>query len=168
MPDVVDSDGQRRDDLIFELVRDRVKGEWDRSMAIDSKAGNLIGFTSIVIGLLLGGVSLNITLLAQSSVLSAVYFTGVGILLLSIFFSLLVIKTRTWTLVPDVKRLLDYYVSRSYQELLRSNAATMADAVKLSERNNTSKARFTHYSWYFLLSGLILVFLFMVLYISSV
>jgi hypothetical protein len=154
MPNVVDSDANRRDDLIFELIRDRVKGEWDRSMAVDGKAGNLIGFTSVVIGLLLSAVSLNVTILSQSSILSAIYFTGVGILLLSIFFSLMVIKIRAWTLVPDVKRLLDYYVSRSYQELLQSNAATMADAIKISERNNTSKARYTQYSWYFLLSVL--------------
>jgi hypothetical protein len=70
-------------------------------------------------------------------------------------------------LVPDVKRLLEYYVTKTYQELLRSNAATMADAVKLSEQNNRHKARYAQYGWYLLLSGLIMVFIFMVLYTLS-
>jgi hypothetical protein len=162
-----DTDENRRDDLIFELIKDRIKGERERSIGLDNKAGNLIGFTSVVIGLLLGTISLKLDILIHNPLLSITYFIGIGVLLLSIFFSLMVIKIRGWIIVPNVRHLLDYYTAKTHQELLRRNAATMANAVGVSERNNGNKARYTQWSWCSLLSGLVMVFIFMLLYILT-
>ena len=43
--------------LIFDLIKRRFGGEIYRANELDSKAGNMAGFVSVVIGLLLGGNS---------------------------------------------------------------------------------------------------------------
>jgi hypothetical protein len=45
----------KRDDLIFDLIKRRFDAERDTSNNLDSKASSLIGFVSIVVGLVLGG-----------------------------------------------------------------------------------------------------------------
>lgn len=164
----VSGDERNRDDLIFQLISQRLNGEGARSNGLDNKAGNLIGFTSVVIGLLLGSITLKFTILVENPILSFPYFLGIGVLLLSICFSLMVIKVRSWTVVPNVKYLLKNYTTVPYSEVLRRNAGTMADAVEKAESHNANKARYIEFSWYSLLSGLILVFVFMILYVVGV
>ena len=44
---------QKRDELIFDLIKRRFDNEWQRVDALDTKAGTLIGFISIVVSLTL-------------------------------------------------------------------------------------------------------------------
>ena len=47
----------KRDELIFDLIKRRFDGEIDRANKLDSKAGSMVGFVSVVVGLTLGGGS---------------------------------------------------------------------------------------------------------------
>jgi hypothetical protein len=174
-----DSNGRNldknRDDLIFDLIRKRFDNERERTNNLDGKAHNLVGYTSVVVGLLLGGGSLlsggeifkSSTFLSNSS-FAVIYFIGVSLLLISIGFALTALKIRRWSVVPNVQTLINDYTLLSYSEVLQRNAGEMAKAVVNSEEKNNNKAKSVEWSWYFLIAGLSIVFTSVILFTASI
>jgi hypothetical protein len=156
---------KERDDLIFELINRRYDSEHARTNNLDSKANSLIGFTSIVVGLILGAGTMDILKLLHAQSAIVIYFIGIATLLLSIGFSLWSFRVRSWIMVPKVQTLIEKYTTKSYDEVLKRNAGEMAKAVAFSEVQNNNKAKLIEYSWYCLLIGLTLIFIFMLFYI---
>lgn len=139
-----DSD-RKRDDLIFELIKRRFDNEGERTNSLDGKAGNFVGFVSVVVGLLLGGGSLllggnifGFSAILSNHILALLYFLGIGSLLASIVSSLFALRIRKWIMVPHVKTLISDYVMLPYSEVLQRNAGEMAKAVLKSAFVNTS------------------------------
>jgi hypothetical protein len=92
-------DNEKRDSLIFELIKRRFDSEGERTNNLDGKAGNLVGFVSVLVGLLLGagsllsgGEILKSSILLSSHVLTLPYFVGVASLLTSIGCALIALK----------------------------------------------------------------------------
>ncbi len=156
-----------RDKLIFDLVTRRLDSEWQRINDLDTKATNLIGFISVVVGLLLGAGTFKLSTLSQNTPLSVVYFIGVGLLLVSIGLALGGFKVRKWHDVPNTRYLIDNYTSLPYDEVLKRNAGEMANVVTEMEITNNKKARLINTSWYLLISGLSVVFIFIILFILT-
>lgn len=152
----------KRDEFIFELIRTRMDNEFERSDNLDNKANNIIGFTSLIVGILVGIGTLD-TFKTELHY-SFIYLIGIGILLTSILFSLWAFKIRKWIMVPQVQTLLAKYTNVEYEEVLRRNAGEMAKAVMISEKNNYKKAKFLTLSWYFLISGLSILFIFIIVF----
>lgn len=156
---------EKRNELIFDLVKKRFDSERERARDLDGKANNLIGFISIVVGLLLGGAgTFKFALPLPNLPLSILYFIGVGILLASIGFALAAFKIRNWIVVPNMRTLITKYVTAPYEEVLKRNAGEMAKAVINSEIQNDTKAKLIEWSWYLLISGLSMVFIFVFAY----
>lgn len=159
-----------RDDLIFDLIKGRVETELKRTNNLDSKAGSLVGFVSILTGLLLGGGSVllggqvNNLRLDLADFKSDLYFFGVALLLVSIGLSLFALRVRRWIAVPNVTTLIEQYTELSYEEVLKRNAGEMAKSVTDSEKQNNAKASFLEYSWALLISGLIITFISIILF----
>ena len=154
-----------RDNLIFDLIKRRYDNEWQRINNLDGKANSLVGYISLVTGFLLGSATFAMSsALICRPFLSSVYFTGIGILILSIVLALLATRVRTWPNVPNVKVLLESYTSEPYDVVLKTNAATMADAIGEIEVQNNMKAMYINRCWYFLIGGLILVLIFVILF----
>ncbi|HZD35823.1 MAG TPA: hypothetical protein VE130_11525 [Nitrososphaeraceae archaeon] len=154
-----------RDELIFELIKKRYDNEWQRITNLDNKASNLVGYVSLVAGLLLGSATFTLSSsLVCKPILSSAYFIGIAVLLSSIVSALLASRVRKWPNVPNVQVLLDSYTTLPYDEVLKSNAATMASAIEKIELQNNRKASLINWSWYFLISGLTLVLSFVILY----
>jgi cytochrome c biogenesis protein CcdA len=159
-----DSDAEKqRDDLIFDLIKRRYDGEIERINNLDNKAGNLIGLTGVIAGFLLGASTLTASTLSRNAILSIIYFIGIGILLVSIGLALWSVRVRKWAAVPDVATLLEKYTNLSYSEVLQSNAGEMKKAVEKAEIQNEQKAKLIGLSWYLLISGLTLVFIFLLI-----
>ena len=100
-------EGEKRDSLIFDLIKRRFDSESDRTKNLDDKAGNLVGFVSVLVGLLLGagsilsgGEILKSSILISSLGLNLPYFVGVASLLTSIGCALIALKIRRWITVP--------------------------------------------------------------------
>jgi hypothetical protein len=154
-----------RDNLIYDLVKRRYDSEWQRINNLDGKANSLVGYISLVTGFLLGSATFAMSsALICRPALSSVYFCGIGILIVSIVLALLATRIRKWPNVPDVKFLLEKYTSEPYDVVLKTNAATMADAISDIEAQNKEKAMYINRCWYFLICGLILVFVFVILF----
>jgi cell division protein FtsW (lipid II flippase) len=154
----------KRDELIFDLIKRRYDGELDTAKNLDSKSGNIVGFVSIVVVLTLGGESVFSTTrlfegfsLLSNQYATVLYFVGITILLVSIGCALAALKIRRWTVVPNVDILINEYTKLGYSEVLKRNAAEMRHSVSSSEKNNKNKAMFIEFSWYSLLIGLTLI-----------
>lgn len=155
----------KRDDLIFDLIKRRFDSETDRLNNLDSKASGLVGFVSIVVSLVLGGGSLltgaetfDLPILLSNDIFAYLHFIGAASLLLSIGLALVALKVRRWTIVPDVKTLIEDYTTKDYREVLQRTAGEMAKAVVQTQKQNNSKAKFIDWSWIFLMIGLTIVF----------
>lgn len=156
---------EKRDELIFDLIKRRFDGEIDRANKLDSKAGSMVGFVSVVVGLTLGGGSAlsggelfkDLSLLSNQYA-TILYFCGVTILLISIGCALVALKVRKWTVVPNVDTLIEKYTMLDYSEVLMRNAGEMRHSINNSEKKNKNKAFFIDLSWYALLLGLVLIF----------
>jgi hypothetical protein len=162
-----DDKEEKRDELIFELIKDRYDKELDKIANFDNKASSLVGFVSIVVGILLGGGTFKLSVIASYYYLAVPYFIGIGVLLVSIFFSLRAYRIRQWRIVPNVAVLLEKYTDRPYQNVLRTNGATMAEAIKGFEKQNKDKADNINNSWKLLIAGLSIVFIFLMIFTFS-
>jgi hypothetical protein len=167
---------KKRDDLIFELIKRRIDNEGERTNSLDSKAGSLVGFVSVVVGLLLGGGGLlsggaifktSSGLLTSNHILDFIYFVGVAFLLVSIGCSLTALKVRRWIVVPNVHTLISDYIILPYSDVLQRNAVEMAKAVTKTEEQNNNKAKFIVWSWYLLIAGLCIIFASIIVFSAS-
>ncbi len=159
-----------RDELIFDLIKGRIETELKRTNNLDSKAGSIVGFVSIVAGLLLGrgslllGGEINDLRFNLTDITSSLYFFGVALLLVSIGLSLFALRVRRWIAVPNVTTLIERYTELSYEEVLKRNAGEMAKSVRDSEKQNNTKARYLEYSWVLLILGLIITFISIIIF----
>jgi hypothetical protein len=156
-----------RDDLILELVKRRYDGVLQNASALDTKAATLVGFVSVVVGLIVGGGTFDVSVIAGSILLYVPYFTSIVILLASIFFGLQAYREkRNYPIVPDVRALLSKYTREnvSYSQVLRSTAGTMDYYIEVIERSNEQKAHDINKSWYLLLIGLVSVLVLLVFF----
>ncbi len=154
---------EKRDELILDLIKRRYDSEIDRLNSIDSKGGNLIGFVSVIVGILVGIAGLEFIQETSTPLTSIPYFMGLAMLISSISCAMYAVKIRNYLAVPDVSRLMDRYVEAEYRIVIRKVAGTMRDSVKLSEVINNTKARWIDRSWYFLIGGLFFIIVFMFL-----
>ena len=134
---------------------------------LDEKAGKLIGFTSIVVSILLGEGAFKSLPTLRNDILSPIpiiYFAGIAPLLLSIGFALKGYRLRNWPVVPEVDPLLKKYYNKKSIDIIRTISVEMAKAVNYSKQQNEDKARVIEISWYLLIAGLVVVFIFVIVY----
>lgn len=164
LPPLTSEEETKRDELILDLIKRRYDSELDRIKSLDNKAGSLIGFVSVVIGLLVGVGTFTILDKLSKTEFSILYFVGIGLLLLSIGLSLGAIKIRRFEFAPNVVNLKNHYFNDRYRSVIRANAGTMAEKVTHMEKTNNDKGELINWSWYFLLAGLGLVLVFVVIF----
>ena len=70
-------------------------------------------------------------------------------------------------MVPNVQTLIDKYTNIEYEEILRRTAGEMKKAVLSLEKNNNEKAKFITLSWYSLICGLSILFIFIIVFFMS-
>lgn len=150
-----------RDDLILELIKRRYDFVLQNINALDTKAASLIGFVSIVVGLMVGGETFRVSTIVTSNAFYVPYFISVGFLLASISFGFKAFHVRNYLIAPDVKVLLQRYTQpiSSYSDVLQTTAGAMLDAIDLTEGSNRQKAGDINISWILLLLGLVLAFI---------
>jgi hypothetical protein len=163
-----------RNDMILEFIKRRYDGEMEKITSSDSKASNLIGFVSVVIGLVVGGGAFKISVIAAQIYLWPFYFGGVVLLLLSIFFGLRSFIIRNWKVAPEVQALLDIlmdtttpYTEQQYGIILKASAKAMVEATTHTELKNKAKADYIYSSWRFLIIGLVLMGIFLAIFAFS-
>jgi hypothetical protein len=159
-----ETEDKDRDQLIFDLIKRRYDSELEINNSFDTKASSLVGFVSILIGLLFVSGTFELSVITSNPILSTSYFLGTSLLVGSIIFSLLAFRIRRFIIVPDVNQLLNDYSDRPYLEVLKRTGATMQVAVEDIEKKNADKAKWIRISWYSLMVGIVILFVFLGLY----
>jgi hypothetical protein len=129
-----ETEDKDRDQLIFDLIKRRYDSELEINNSFDTKASSLVGFVSILIGLLFVNGTFELSVITSNPILSTSYFLGTSLLVGSIIFSLLAFRIRRFIIVPDVSQLLNEYSDRPYLEVLKRTGATMQVAVETSKK----------------------------------
>jgi hypothetical protein len=158
--DIEPEEKEKRDELIFQLIKGMYDFQLQRMNSLDSKAGNLVGFVSIIVGLLIGLAGFELLNKLTEPGYYWIYFAGIVLLLASIVFSLVALKLRKLEFFPNVKS-LSLYSSVSYRYFMKVNGNTLVDVIDKMDSANETKAQWIEASWYALLAGLILVFAFL-------
>lgn len=156
--------------LAFELISKHYQSELELRKELDGKAGNLIGYVTIVTGLLIGLGTFSIIDSLQKPEYYLPYFVGIASLIISIVFSLGAVRVRKWVIVPDVEKLWDAVMRDpvfTYNTVIKRVGVDMVDAVKSNHEYNEQKAKWTLISWYFLVFGLILIVIFAGIFITT-
>lgn len=158
-----------RDDLIFELIKRRYDSEMDKIASLDNKSASLIGFVSVVVGLIVGGGSFKFSIIASELYLSVPYFFSVGSLLFSIFMGLRAFRNRNWLVAPNVVELLinKTQPNVSYSQVLQETGNVMVDAIIDATDKNRARADNINRSWIALIAGLLSVFIFLMIFVLS-
>jgi hypothetical protein len=85
-------------------------------------------------------------------------------------FSLLAVRIRRWSVVPDVRKLFDAATKNpvyKYRTVIRRVGVQMVDAVEDNHKYNEKKAKWTLISWYFLIAGLTLIVIYAAIFTAS-
>jgi hypothetical protein len=161
---VSNEDDEKKEETLFDLVKRRYDSEWERLKGLDDKAGNLIGYVSIVTGLLLGLGIFEIVDKLTKPVYYLSYFGGIILLLSSIILSMIAIKVREWSIAPKIDTVQSMLKDEDYNNgtVLREGIEQMGNIVKENEDAINKKANWVELSWYCLIGGLIGIFLFVI------
>jgi hypothetical protein len=148
--------GNKKEELLLDLVRKRYDIELQTSRDLDSKAGNLIGYVTIVTGIIVGLGTFSILGKLSEPLYYTLYFVGIGSLLSSIIISLFAIRVRTWLSSPVISDLEEYYRDdkMKYEHVVKQVFFPLTHAVFQNFNINQSKAMLISISWIFLVIGI--------------
>jgi hypothetical protein len=146
-----------KEELLVDITKGRYAAEMERTRDLDGKAGNLIGYVSIVTGLIVGLGTFSILEKLSSPQYYIPYLIGIGGLLVSIILSLLAVKiTSTWLYSPGIADLKRYYQDgqADYTALSDEVVPALIHALEQNFNSNNSKATKVMISWIFLVIGI--------------
>lgn len=146
-----------KEETLLELVKRRYDEEWQRIKDLDSKAGNLIGFSSIITGLTIGVGTLGLCGMLLTSEEIFFYFLGVSSLLGSVLLTIIATRVMRWDSAPEsdwIKNVLNN-TGLDYEWVLAQNIIRMGKVVKDLEKKCDSKAKIIQCSSIALFIGLI-------------
>jgi hypothetical protein len=159
-------DETKKEEILFDLVKRRYDSEWDRIRDLDDKAGNLIGYVTIVTGLLIGLGTFDILDKLSKPEYYVPYFGGIFLLILSVVFSLLALKVSKWSASPDIDTIQSMLKDSEYEytTILRQGIIRIGEVVLEIEKKNDRKANIIGLSWYCLIAGLIGTFVYVIIF----
>jgi hypothetical protein len=143
--------------VLLDLVKSRYEAEWQRIKDLDNKAGNLIGFTSIITGLTIGVGTFGLCgkLTTNSEIIF--YFLGVASLLGAVLITLIATRVTRWEYGPTIEWVEDVLMNAGfdYELVLTQNIIRMGETVKKLETRCDSKAILIRWSTVALFIGLL-------------
>ncbi|MCL5067396.1 MAG: hypothetical protein M1368_03470, partial [Thaumarchaeota archaeon] len=121
-----------RDKFIFDLINQRQTQEFQRSDDIDKKANNFLAFDMTIVGILIGAASIVRTdIVKQPSSQVGIFFVGISLFIVAIFFVFVSQRVRKWQIVPDVIKLVEKYANSPLQDVIEITGGEMAKNVLL-------------------------------------
>ena len=159
----VNKDRLKEEELILDIAKSRYENALSRWASLDNKASNLIGYVTIVTGLLIGIGTIDLFEKIDSAISFILFFGGLGFLILTIIFSLITIKLKKYAITPsleDLQRIFDD-TRFEYRTIIRQIIISILPALKKLEETNSNKAVWLGWSWYFLVTAIMFMFIFL-------
>jgi hypothetical protein len=161
----IPDDGVKKDEIIYELVKRLYDNESDIKKILDDKGSNLIGYITIVTGLLIGLGTFDIFDRLTLPQFYIPYFTGIALFLASIIFSMLTVRVKEYVFVPTVEDLRNTLNNEdwTHRTVMRQFITGALNAIELNHLKNERKASWVTFSWGCLISGLVLVTIYVII-----
>lgn len=161
----------KRDRFIFDLIEKRAESEQERSIILDNKASNIIGYVGLIVGLLVTVISFIFGDLSENEVLIKYYSSyrilllfGILFLLGSIVASINAYFVREYQIVPATKALIENYAKqdRDITTILRLVSQEMSDVLNDNKQIIDEKAKSIKISLTLFAIGMGLIVLFVI------
>jgi hypothetical protein len=155
-----DEKTEKRDLLIYELIAERFRLEWQRINDLDGKATNIIGFVGIIVSLHVGLGGFLLKEIPKTNeyyfYLYVLFLLGIIFLMCSILYALKAYYMKTWIAIPDTEILIEKYAKkdRSKIDIVRIVSQEISDAVKENKIKNDDKSVSIKDSFRFLVFGI--------------
>ena len=158
----------KKDELIFEILKRRYDSAIERRHFLDDKASNLIGYVTIITGIIIGLGTLEILEKITNKIAYLLYFSGIGSLIFSLVFSLFVIRTREFRTDSNIKKLNEYFKDNKwiYEQIIIRHIDILFNSIPILDKENRKKANLIQLSWTMLVGGIILLTVFLFSFIQ--
>lgn len=137
-------------ELIFDTVEKKLDLQWQLMDSLDAKASTIIGFTGVIIA---------VAVAVFPKVARWLFIPGIGLLFVSIIFSICAYKTLVFRRDPDPRKLKEKYFKTSIGPVTE----ILIDNLIVSYEHNSDKlkrkAQWINYSFGSALVGLFLIVL---------
>ena len=149
---------EKRVYLIYELITDSSRLEWERRKDLDGKAIGII-MSGLIVTLQagLGGPILKeVPRTCELYIpLLALFLSGVIFLFCSVFCGFIAYYVIGWELAPNAEYLIEEYAKkdRSRVDLLRSASVALSNLIRHNKKTNYKKAMSIHIGFLFLVLG---------------
>jgi hypothetical protein len=146
-----------RNELLLDIFKRRYDEELERGKSLDGKASNLIGYVTIVSGIIIGLGTFSILEKLAAVQYYIPYLLGIAALLGSIVASLFAVKITQYHYSPGDEALLEYYTTDNqptYDSVATSVLYYLMDAAKKNSVINERKALKIKVSWISLVIGI--------------
>lgn len=168
----IDKGDKLKEEIIFELVKRRYDFELQRANNLDTKAGNLIGYITIVTGLLVGLGTFDLLNKLSRPEYFITYFSGIASLIFSMISSLIAVRVIKYNIEPkvyDLNRFLKNIDSTDwkYVTIIRQSIRPFIDAIVYAKEISNKKAAYITASWIGLVVGLVLIILYTGIFVAS-
>jgi hypothetical protein len=172
LPSNNNEENRLKAEAIFDLVKRRYDFELQRTNDLDSKAGSLIGYVTIVTGLLIGLGTFDLLNKLSRPEYFIPYFSGITSLVFSMIASLVAVRVIKYNIEPklyDLERFLDNIDNADwkYVTIIRQSIRPFIDAVTNTKTINNSKAFWITAGWISLVIGLILMISYSAIFVAS-
>lgn len=172
-----DSDPEEaKEETVLELVQRRYDEELERAAAIDGKAANLIGYVSVITGLIIGLGTLDLLDKTLTIGQSLAYYLGLAFLVGSSISALLATSVRTWKFSPEVDWALKWITRPDLSSdkgfdrrtVLIGAATSIGNSAKENFKQNQKKAFWLKVAWMLLVVGIVILIVFLAIYAAHI
>ncbi|MDA0525444.1 hypothetical protein [Methanococcoides alaskense] len=151
--------------LIYEIMVNRYKSEFERTYQIERKATNIVGFVGIIFSLvsIAGIFLLEQTFLGNVFIDSILYYLlSLIALILSIIFGLMVLYVKMRAIVPNPNIFKEYFIDKNIgtSDILRKISNDLVVAVNNNKKANDRNINLLIFSYITFIVGIILTGLF--------
>jgi hypothetical protein len=160
---VSEFDRTKEDEILYDIVKTKYNDSLARWDSLDNKASNLIGYVTIVTGLLVGIGTFELFGSLHSVISYILFFIGMGLLVLVIISSLICIRIKYYFEIPSAKEIeMIFEKNWKYQTIIRQIFISRLDTQKKIDQHLEDKVKWIGRSWQFLIIGMsmLLVFIF--------
>ncbi len=176
MGEVEEPDESDKWELIFNLINDRFKSEWNLIDELDTKATSLIGFVGVILsfeGIFAGFFLENISITDNFfKPLYGIFVISVVVLISAMACGLIAFRVQRWPYAPDsVSLLQDYgsnglfYPNTSKLDILKDMSDVVSSTIKIVKDKNNKKAKFIEIGLILLIIGIAFLMVFIALLI---
>lgn len=166
----IDRQEQKKDELIYDMLKSEYADEVKKSDRIDEEARGLVPNILIVVAILLGAgtTSLFVDVMSvHQSHFPILYALGISFMIISITLVFVILKFLGGVGLSDTGKYFLNNQAVDYEHILKDNILTVRQGIKNARKKNQHKQSLVILMWLFLIVGLVIIMVLIVFLLLS-